>query len=132
MAFEKGNKLGQGRPKGSRNKANILSDAMDKALKKDVGSAEGAELLFESLITDLYSKIQNRSLDVSDLTNLIKTFAPYFGSKHMSQKSEVTKHDTSVSTKMVQEVNELKMQNQKLMAELKEEKRKKHGGLKAL
>lgn len=122
--FEKGNTHGKGRKKGSRNKSSIFTEAFDKVYNEELGSGEGAAQFMEEVALQLKNKLTDRSLSTDQLLNLQKALAPYYASKYTSTKSEVTRNDNTVSTKMVKELNEARMEIQKLKGELKESKRK--------
>lgn len=117
MPFEKGNKLGEGRPKGSRNKANLLAEAMDAATKNELGSNDGPIEILTKLIERLDKEIRNNTLSVSQTMEALKVLAPYFGAKHTSQKAEKTINDNSISTAMQMELQEMKFKQLELEAE---------------
>jgi len=123
MAFEKGNKAG-GRKKGSRNKSSIFTEAFDQVYERDINSGDGVSMFLEKVIVNLKRKIDNDNLSIDQAIALMKTIAPYYASKHNSVKSEIVKTDNTIATAMVMEVNKLRMEAQKLKAELKEAKRK--------
>jgi predicted RNase H-like nuclease (RuvC/YqgF family) len=123
MSFKKGNKLG-GRKKGSRNKSSIFTEAFDQVYERDMGSGDGVSMFLEKIIVQLKKKLDNDNLSIDQLIALQKSIAPYYASKNTSTKSEITKTDNTISGKMVRELNESRMEIQKLKAELKEAKRK--------
>lgn len=124
MGFKKGNKLG-GRRQGSRNKSNIFTEAFDQVYETEMGSGDGVSMFLETIIRQLKKKAINNELSVDQLINLQKSLAPYYASKNTSVKSEITKTDNTISGKMVMELNEARMEIQKLKSDLKESKRKK-------
>jgi hypothetical protein len=124
MTFKKDNKLG-GRKAGSRNKSSIFTEAFDQVYEREINSGDGVSMFLEKAIVNLKKKVDNDNLSIDQTIALLKTFAPYYASKHNSTKSEIVKTDNTIATKMVMEVNQLRMDKQKLEAELKEANRKK-------
>ena len=125
MTFKKDNKLGKGRKVGSKNKANIFTEAFDQVYDKELGTGDGVSMFLEKVIVQLKKKVDNDNLSVDQLINLQKSLAPYYATKHNSVKSEITKTDNTIATKMVMELNQARMEIQKMKGELKEAKRKK-------
>jgi hypothetical protein len=115
MGFQKGNKLGNGRPKGALNKKTIIKDSLNKLNEVGLYPLETSKELINSLLTnsDMNTNEKIKLLNVT--TNLMKY--------ELLTMSEIANLDEQIllNEELKKENETLKLTTNELLQQLKKE-----------